>query len=154
LVRHIHETQLRLDSAIFRAEQRIDNKMLELVDQTVVDEIKAFANAAGVPPEYLASVRVVKTGWMKCQVELDYTKNGKPLGLQFEFGTRAHKIFGHPVLKFFWERIGRWVTFGKVNHPGTKPFKIMTLSENRGLQRFAELASQDANKYMDEMKIP
>ena len=43
-----------------------------------------------------------------------------PYAIFPERGARAHVI--HPVnkpqLKFYWRRVGRWVRFNRVNHPG------------------------------------
>lgn len=153
MVLHLHETNLRLDSSIFRSEQNIDLNLVKWTNQTIVDEIKAFANAAGVPAEYMASVKIVKTGWMKCQVELEYVKNGKPLGIYFERGTPPHTILGNP-LRFFWEKIGRWVSFNKVKHPGQKDLRIMERAEKNGLQRLADVISNETSKYLEEVKIP
>lgn len=35
-------------------------------------------------------------------------------------GTRPHVIEGNPLLAFFWPKVGQFVVFPKVNHPGTK----------------------------------
>ena len=37
-----------------------------------------------------------------------------------EEGTRPHEIRGNPILAFYWEKVGRFVYFRKVNHPGNK----------------------------------
>lgn len=44
-------------------------------------------------------------------------------------GTRPHLIQGNPLLHFYWDKAGGWVTFAHVNHPGTKPndFRIEAL---------------------------
>lgn len=35
-------------------------------------------------------------------------------------GTRPHKITGNPLLGFFWPKVGQFVVFHSVNHPGTR----------------------------------
>lgn len=35
-------------------------------------------------------------------------------------GTRPHKIVGNPLLGFFWPKVGSFVVFHSVQHPGTK----------------------------------
>lgn len=35
-------------------------------------------------------------------------------------GTRPHPIVGNPLLGFFWPKVGQFVVFHSVNHPGTK----------------------------------
>lgn len=51
-----------------------------------------------------------------------------------EFGSRGHVIFGRPMLRFFWERAGAWVSFRRVNHPGTpaQPYLRPALFRQRG----------------------
>lgn len=42
-------------------------------------------------------------------------------------GARPHVIKprGPWFLRFYWQKIGRWVELAKVNHPGNKPYKFM-----------------------------
>lgn len=35
-------------------------------------------------------------------------------------GTRPHTITGNPLLGFFWPKVGQFVVFHSVNHPGTR----------------------------------
>lgn len=35
-------------------------------------------------------------------------------------GTRAHTITGNPLLGFFWPKVGSFVVFRSVHHPGTR----------------------------------
>lgn len=41
-------------------------------------------------------------------------------------GTRPHKIEGNPLLGFFWPKVGQFVVFHSVNHPGTKPNNFLS----------------------------
>lgn len=36
-------------------------------------------------------------------------------------GTSPHTIQGNPLLHFYWQKQGGWVTFAHVQHPGTRP---------------------------------
>lgn len=51
---------------------------------------------------------------------------GAPYAIPVHEGSRPHKIVARraPMLRFFWEKIGRNVAFRSVNHPGTvaRPF--------------------------------
>lgn len=60
-----------------------------------------------------------------------------------EYGSLPHQIPTHPgvpprggPLRFFWEKVGRWVVFRKVNHPGTpaQPFMRPALYRRRSLR--------------------
>ena len=44
-----------------------------------------------------------------------------PIALLHHEGTPPHQITGNPRLVFFWPKVGRVVSFPKVNHPGTRP---------------------------------
>lgn len=46
-------------------------------------------------------------------------------------GTRPHKIEGKPLLGFMWPKIGQFVVFHSVNHPGTKPNRFMARAVRR-----------------------
>lgn len=41
-------------------------------------------------------------------------------------GTRPHKITGNPLLGFFWPKVGSFVVFHSVNHPGTRPNNFLS----------------------------
>jgi hypothetical protein len=42
-----------------------------------------------------------------------------------EFGAAPHEISGHPLLKFYWEREGKFVQASSVNHPGNSSQAFM-----------------------------
>lgn len=50
--------------------------------------------------------------------------DGPKYGLYVEKGTRPHEIVARnaPALVFYWEKLGRWVSFRRVWHPGTRPY--------------------------------
>lgn len=154
MVDHLHETQLRLDSVDFRAEQFIDQNLTIWAEETIVSKIEEIAKSIGVPEEYLNSVQIVKSGWMKVEVILDYTKDGKPLGIWFENGTEAHGILGNPFLRFFWEKIQKWVVLRKVKHPGTKAHHIMQRAEDEGMNLLAGMIPDKTTNYLREVMIP
>lgn len=53
-----------------------------------------------------------------------YIINSVPYARYIEEGTKPHTIYpSHSdKLRFYWEKIGQWVEFAKVDHPGTKPY--------------------------------
>lgn len=46
----------------------------------------------------------------------------EPYSIFVDAGTKAHRIEGNPLLKFYWPKVGAWVAFTGVNHPGGRPF--------------------------------
>lgn len=60
----------------------------------------------------------------------DVTANA-PYAVFVHEGTRPHKIVGHPLLAFFWPKVGRFVAFHSVNHPGTKPNRFLVRALRR-----------------------
>lgn len=55
----------------------------------------------------------------------DVTSNA-PHTLYVIKGTRPHKITGNPLLAFFWPKVGQFVVFRSVNHPGTRPNNFLS----------------------------
>jgi hypothetical protein len=145
---------MRLASADFRTEQFINQNIIKWTEQTVLDSIYAFAKAAQVPDAYIASLKVVQTGWMKADVILDYFEDGKPLGLWFEYGTKPHGIQGNPFLAFFWEKLKKFVVFHRINHPGQKGLYIMTRGTQMGKPRLKAKIIAETTKFLEESKIP
>lgn len=41
-------------------------------------------------------------------------------------GTAAHTITGNPLLAFFWPKVGKFVVFHSVHHPGTRPNNFLS----------------------------
>ena len=57
-----------------------------------------------------------------------------------ERGTKAHPI--HPkrpggMLRFYWEKLGKWVSLKRVNHPGTPAYRFLIDNIHRARQQFA-----------------
>lgn len=64
-------------------------------------------------------------------------------------GTKPHEIKARraPFLRFYWEKLGRWVALKKVNHPGTKPYMFMQNAEAFG-RRMAADYSEDKIEFL------
>ena len=41
-------------------------------------------------------------------------------------GTAPHRIFGNPLLVFYWPKVGKIMYLPRVNHPGTAPQRWWT----------------------------
>ena len=64
----------------------------------------------------------------------DYPKLGQKLRKWIIGGTKPHIIRARraKALHFYWARVGRWVSFKRVRHPGTKPNDFI----GRGVREF------------------
>ena len=64
----------------------------------------------------------------------DYPKLGQKLRKWIIGGTKPHIIRAKraKALHFYWARVGRWVSFKRVRHPGTKPNDFI----GRGVREF------------------
>lgn len=74
-----------------------------------------------------------KTGALRAGLRMDQSRDTRgryetgydvvstaPHTLYVIKGTRPHTITGNPLLGFFWPKVGRFVVFRSVQHPGTK----------------------------------
>lgn len=74
-----------------------------------------------------------KTGALRAGIKMDRSRDTRgqyetgydvvstaPHTLFVIKGTRPHTITGNPLLGFFWPKVGQFVVFHSVRHPGTK----------------------------------
>lgn len=74
-----------------------------------------------------------KTGYLKSQLRVSRSRDVRgryetgwdvqsnaPYSLYVIKGTKPHKIEGNPLLGFFWPKVGQFVVFASVDHPGTR----------------------------------
>lgn len=117
---------MRVDLAKLKAGNRA---YIQKVEQAMAEAARtagqlALVNLRANPPfksrsgKLLAAtdftVRSSKTGvLLKFEAKVPYAS-------YLEKGTPPHPIHGNPILKFYWERMGRDAYFYNVNHPGTK----------------------------------
>lgn len=80
---------------------------------------KTGALRAGIK---LSQSRDVRGRW---ETGYDVTSNA-PYSLYVIKGTRPHTITGNPLLGFFWPKVGQFVVFRSVNHPGTRPNNFLS----------------------------
>ena len=64
--------------------------------------------------------------------------NAKPYAAAIDKGASPHPIHGHPLLVFFWAKIGQWVATHRVNHPGNKPYSFLHDAWTRSADHFLE----------------
>jgi len=74
------------------------------------------------------------TGPYKGEGGVGISKSAVPYAGYVRWGTRPHIIrCRRPAyaLHFYWNRVGRWVFFDHVNHPGTKPNTFLERAMNK-----------------------
>lgn len=64
--------------------------------------------------------------------------NAMPYAAPIDVGAKPHTIVPRTakVLRFFWEKLGRWVSLRKVSHPGNKPYHFLKSATQRAGGRF------------------
>ena len=90
--------------------------------------VKEVQRRPGFKPDTGATQRA--TSW-----RIARTRGGKLLRLRnthknahiLDKGSRPHVIRARraPLLRFFWERKGVWVSTYRVKHPGTRPYRFL-----------------------------
>lgn len=88
---------------------------------------------------------VGKTGELRAGLKMEQSRDVKgqwasgydvistaPHSLFVIKGTRPHKITGNPLLGFFWPKVGAFVVFRSVNHPGTRANDFLSRALKRG----------------------
>lgn len=136
--------------------------------ETIVEEI--VRSAHGHESLYRANITIVRTGPLSVNIEFEYNKNNKPIGIFLERGTKPHKIF--PRIK----KALHWVTtqaarpffpqFNKVkgninrdhfalmvNHPGTTGLRAMDLGAQYGMPKLMKRIIVETNQFLQESKI-
>jgi hypothetical protein len=75
--------------------------------------------------------------------------NAAPLLHVVEYPTAAHAIVARsaPALVFYWQRAGRWVRTGAVNHPGTRGRQAIAPLHQAAFARLGALLAT----YLDDL---
>jgi hypothetical protein len=81
----------------------------------------AYAEAPDNTGYLKSQLRVARSRDVRGRYETGWdVQSNAPYSLYVIKGTRPHKITGNPLLGFFWPKVGQFVVFHSVNHPGTK----------------------------------
>jgi hypothetical protein len=89
--------------------------------------LAAKAEAPSKTGELRAGIKMDRSRDTRGQYETGYdVVSTAPHTLYVIKGTRPHKITGNPLLGFFWPKVGKFVVFHSVNHPGTKPNNFLS----------------------------
>jgi len=119
-----------------------DQHIEEWVNDTIISDTKSVAAAANLPASYIDSIKFIKTGVAKGKVV-----NTHPAWKYLENGTKPHKITtkGGPNAISPPRKLKIPVQIGAINgfifptevdHPGNRPYLIMTKGKELGFPRF------------------
>lgn len=147
---------MRLESLEFRTEAFIDSICVDVFIREVQDPLKEIATSKGHAQRFIDSIQVKKMAFMTPAIGLGYTDSkGNPLGIWLEKGTKPHRIpkLGKvTMLKFYWEKLGKWVKFPHVMHPGFIGYHL--LDELPPLmQRYANEISKQTNIFLEKTRF-
>jgi hypothetical protein len=80
-----------------------------------------------------AVARVTGENRLEVRGEMRWPKNYASF---VDKGTKPHPITARrvPLLHFYWEKVGDWVKFKQVKHPGTKPVNFTEYAEDKFLE--------------------
>jgi hypothetical protein len=88
---------------------------------------RAYAEAPDKTGYLKSQLRVARSRDVRGRYETGWdVQSNAPYSLYVVKGTRPHKITGNPLLGFFWPKVGQFVVFHSVNHPGTKPNNFLS----------------------------
>lgn len=81
--------------------------------------------------------RMVRVGAGRKLLRLTWDKK---YAAPIDKGAVAHEIVARnaPYLRFYWPRVGHWVSLKKVNHPGNRPFHFGFQAQKVGHQELGQ----------------
>jgi len=123
----------------------IDENIVEWLDTTVGEDSRHLAMAYGLPFHVVREIKTKHTGYMEAQVVNDYQKDGVPIGVFLNNGTKAHDIWGNPLLSFNW--LGRHWVLPHVYHPGTEGYHYMEGGHRTGMVTFKKLLDSNIRDF-------
>lgn len=115
---------------LLAAHQREVREALEFAGRFAEDHVQKYPGFTPRTGKLQRSTkhRVVRTAGGRV---LKLTNN-RAYAPSIDGGARPHVIVprNKPRLRFFWKKIGRWVSAKKVNHPGNRPYKFLYRAHN------------------------
>ena len=96
-----------------------------------------------------------RTGELQTSIQVEPIQGGyqvvsnSPYALAVEDGTKPRTIHGRPMLKFYWDKIGKFIVTPQVHHPGSKAMNYMKdaiLTVEEEIDRQIDRAITDALK--------
>ena len=84
----------------------IKDKIQSIIERTVLLEVKRSAEAANMPQGFIDNIKLIKESDSKYVIKNDWNKDGVPLALFFEWGTRDHWIEPRTAQVLAWPSSG------------------------------------------------
>ena len=128
----------------------VDVNIVGWMKETVEHDCKLMAMANGLPDHVVDKIETKKVGYMEAEVQNNYQKDGKPIGVYLDLGTSAHVIVGNPLLAFQW--LGRSWVLPYVNHPGFEGYHYMEKGKQTGIPRFYDILNDELKNMVNWWK--
>jgi|TARA_R110002020_G_scaffold403348_2_gene613478 hypothetical protein len=152
-------TKQRISSAKGRVDRFIDqNIMLWATEEVLLPGQTNIARS--VNEQASKGLSLEKSGFMKVDLTWEYIKDGKPVHLYLEYGTRPHTITpkgkeqgGADVLH--WKGLSGGFVIGEdhyaslVRHPGTQPKKLVEGIKDERQPKLTERIIREVHNYLE-----
>ncbi len=141
-----------------RAQQFMDQNMMDFAIREILDPMKNLATGRGVAQSYIDSMSIVKLGFLKIGFSIDYTRKtvtGIPINKLVEFGWNEFDIYSNwpqgPKLHWTGGKYGPGDHFAfSVHHPGFMGYQMLASLENWGfIQIFAVKLMLATSQYLE-----
>ena len=150
---------LRLESLSMRAQQFMDQNMMDYAIREILDPMKNLATGRGVAQSYIDSMSIVKLGFLKIGFQVDYTRKtatGIPVNKLVEFGWDEFDINSSypngPMLHWTGGKYGPGNHFAAAaHHPGFMGYQMFASLENWGfIEIFIVKLMAATSMYLEE----
>ena len=148
-------TQLRLRTI---EDQRInpfiDSIIVDEFIKEVEDPLKALATSEGLAQSFIDSISTVKRGFCSVALKMNLERDGKPLGIWLEKGTKAHWEEPHnPPFAMHWTFQGKEYFSKGHMHPGFEGYHILDIVPLLYIPRFKAKIAMKTNQYLERTSL-
>jgi len=145
---------LRLETLTFRAQQYIDQNIVDVGIREILDPMKRLASSRGLAQSYIDSFEIKKMGFMKIGFVINaagLTVTGISINKLLEFGWREHDITFNPIGHWTGGKYGPGDHFAAlVHHPGFQGYHMLVTMQNWGfVEVFAFKLIEQTSKYLE-----
>lgn len=153
-------TRLRLESSQARILDFIDTNLEDWATDEVVESAQQIAWQQGLSEHAISTIEIERVDFLQVKLVWNlFGKNGEPLGVWLENGTKEHIIEakgffggGAEVLRWY-DKSGKPVFRKKVKHPGTKPMHVISRGWEIGRPRLEKRISKEVNNWLKVNRI-
>lgn len=151
-------TQLRLRTI---EDQRInpfiDSIIVDEFIKEVEDPLKALATGEGLAQSYIDSISTVKLGFCTVALKMSLERDGKPLGIWLEKGTKQHWIEPKDPINgpfaLHWTYQGKSYFSKGHMHPGFEGYHILDMVPFLYIPRFEKKIATRTNEYLERTSL-